>query len=223
MFILPFILLATQFSAIAATPLVARHNSHDNNAKGSTTKAVSATASATSTSAAASATATAGTVTDVTGTFGKTVALGGNVQNTDVLFTKGSIGPLEVEFQDVKANSVTVTENKTAGKAPTGFAFLETSSFKIALANGSNNLTLQKVDFIFGPVSEYSMCYEKDILLTLLNDYRRWSEGSRYFQVENRKAVHRYEYVCYLIDDAIGEQEFEADENEVTLTVNVSN
>ena len=65
-------------------------------------------------------------------------------------------GALEVEFQDVDANELTVTENKTPAAPPTGFKAIDTSSYKIALSKGADGLTLQKVDYIFDVTSKFS-------------------------------------------------------------------
>lgn len=65
-------------------------------------------------------------------------------------------GALEVEFQDVDANELTVTENKTPAAPPTGFKAIDPSSYKIALAQGADGLTLQKVDYIFDITSMFS-------------------------------------------------------------------
>lgn len=121
---------------------------------------------------------------EISGIFGKAVALGGGDIKTDVIFAKGvrwfqymllltcsymlngehcqAIGAFEVEFQDKNANTLTVTENKKpAGAAPTGFSFLDTSSYKIALAKGAKGLTLQKVDYIFDVTGESQQIYSR--------------------------------------------------------------
>lgn len=159
MFLLPVLLIAVQFCGIIAAPLEARNGRHGI-AKGIKGSSTTSSAAAAATSAATTPEAEEkGDELNLNGVFGTAVALGGGNVKTDVLFTKGSVGSLEVEFQDAKANSLTVTENKTPGKAPTGFALLDPSTYKIALKDGAANLTLQKVDFIFDPTSEFLFFY----------------------------------------------------------------
>lgn len=64
--------------------------------------------------------------------------------------TSQTTGSFEYEYQAAAADSITVSENKTPGTAPTGFEFLEPSTFKVALAQSKGEgLTLSKIDFIF--------------------------------------------------------------------------
>ncbi|KAF5331353.1 hypothetical protein D9611_011879 [Ephemerocybe angulata] len=204
--VLPFVLLATQILSAAAAPLAARHDgNHGSNiqkpaaSSASATKSASASASATATGmagATATATAKAG---DITGTFATAIPLLGGDQKTDVLFTKGTVGSLELEFQDKNTNTLTVTENKAPAKnsVPAGFAFLDPVTYKIALEKSAAGLTLQKVDFIFDPAS------------TALKgvDFAKAKVGKLCTETK-----------AFVISDAVGEQEFEDDENEVTLT-----
>ncbi|KAF6765502.1 hypothetical protein DFP72DRAFT_797982 [Ephemerocybe angulata] len=203
--VLPFVLLATQLLSAAAAPLAARHDGHGSNiqkpaasASASATKSASASASASTTGTGATATATA-KAGDITGTFATAIPLLGGDQKTDVLFTKGTVGSLEVEFQDKNTNTLTVTENKAPAKnsVPAGFAFLDPVTYKIALEKSAAGLTLQKVDFIFDPAS------------TALKgvDFAKAKVGKLCTETK-----------AFVISDAVGEQEFEADENEVTLT-----
>ncbi|KAJ7110818.1 hypothetical protein C8R43DRAFT_1113636 [Mycena crocata] len=211
MLLLPIILLVAQVSAL---PLGVRHKtknaalaSASASASVSATVAASASASATKSASAAAASQSASAAGDeegegnelnVEGTFDKAVKLGGGDVKTDVLFTKGSVGSLEVEFQDVNANTLTVTENKSPAKPPTGFKALETSSFKIALSEGSANLTLQKVDFVF----DIASAGLKGVDLSAAKIGKLCTEAN-----------------LFIIDEQLGELEFEAEENEISLTV----
>lgn len=60
-----------------------------------------------------------------------------------------------MEFQNADARTLTVTENATPGTAPAGFDFLEPVSYVIDLAEGTEGLTLQKVDYVLTAGSEY--------------------------------------------------------------------
>ncbi|PPQ93605.1 hypothetical protein CVT25_005485 [Psilocybe cyanescens] len=194
MLLLPVIVLAAQFSGVFSLPLEARHrafNAVKNASK--TTASSAAVSSATATPANAE-----GDELELTATFGTPVALGGGDVKTDVLFPKGVIGIFEVEFQDKNANTLTVTENKTPGTAPAGFAFLDPSTYKIVLDKGADNLTLQKVDFIFDP----TLATLKDVDIS-----------------KSRVGKLCTETNTFVISEALGEEEFEDDENEVTLTV----
>jgi hypothetical protein len=62
---------------------------------------------------------------------------------------------LEVEFQNAEARTLTVTQNENPVAAPPGFVAVEPTSFIIQLAEGADNLTLQKVDFILNAGSKY--------------------------------------------------------------------
>ncbi|KAF4623788.1 hypothetical protein D9613_001384 [Agrocybe pediades] len=209
MFVIPFLLLAVQFSGIIAAPLAESRFSRDLHAHGSNfakglkgakgaSSTTSAAAAATSSATATPATEEEGNELNINGAFATPVALGGGDVKTDVVFTKGVVGSLEIEFQDDKANTLTVTENKTPGKAPAGFTLLDPLTYRIELKDGADGLTLQKVDYIFDPNS------------AALKD------------VDISKAV--FGKLCtdtntFVIDDALGELEFEDDENEITLTV----
>ncbi|KFZ06270.1 hypothetical protein V501_07550 [Pseudogymnoascus sp. VKM F-4519 (FW-2642)] len=135
---------------------------------------------------------------DLAGIFGTAVALqGGDIQQ-DVLFTKSAVGSLEVEFKNAAGRTLTVTENKTPAAPPAGFQALEPSSFKINLAEGADALTLQKVDYVIDAASP-------DIVGL---DIANGQIGKLCTETNT-----------FVIDKALGELEFEADENELTLTV----
>ena len=42
-----------------------------------------------------------------------------------------------------------MVENKTTGAAPAGFAFADTSSYQVTLAEGAANITRQQIDNTF--------------------------------------------------------------------------
>lgn len=107
-----------------------------------------------------------------------------------------AIGIFEVEFQDKNANTLTVTENKTPGTAPAGFAFLDPSTYKIVLDKGADNLTLQKVDFIFDPTRMFSfpiISETQNIFIELC--FSRHTEGRGHLEVESWKAMHRDQHL----------------------------
>ncbi|KAK3688919.1 hypothetical protein B0T22DRAFT_349917, partial [Podospora appendiculata] len=129
--------------------------------------------------------------------FGVAVNLGGGDIKTDTNFPVGKNGNLEIEFKNTAARVLRVTENTTPGTAPTGFDFLEPVSYKVELGGGAKNLTLQKVDYIQSAASKAAGV---DI-----------SKG----QVGRLCA----ESNTFVVGAGVGELEFEADENELTLTV----
>ncbi|KAK2802337.1 hypothetical protein FQN51_004630 [Onygenales sp. PD_10] len=139
---------------------------------------------------------------EVAGVFDQPIALGGGDVKTDVLFTKSAVGALEVEFQNQEGRTLTVTENKTPAAPPTGFIAIEPSSFQINLAEGADGLTLQKVDYVFDvtnpAVAAMDLAQSKVGLLCTDRN-------------------------IFIVDDALGELEFEAEENEISLIVNNMN
>ncbi|KAK2786191.1 hypothetical protein FQN52_007937 [Onygenales sp. PD_12] len=149
---------------------------------------------------------------EVAGVFDQPIALGGGDVKTDVLFTKSvpidrpygpfAVGALEVEFQNQEGRTLTVTENKTPAAPPTGFVAIEPSSFQINLTEGADGLTLQKVDYVFDvtnpAVAAMDLAQSKVGLLCTDRN-------------------------IFIVDDALGELEFEAEENEISLIVNNMN
>jgi hypothetical protein len=94
-----------------------------------------------------------------------------------------------------------VTENTTPnGVAPEGFEFLETSSYTVALAvSKGEGLTLSKIDYIFDTAA--AGLAGKDITTSKVG--RLCAETG-----------------SFVISEALGEVEFEVEENEVTLNLN---
>lgn len=76
------------------------------------------------------------------------------------------VGALEVEYQNIDARTLTVTENKTPGAAPAGFVFADTSSYVVALAEGANNITRQQIDYVFDVNSQLPYSLNSYIIRT---------------------------------------------------------
>ncbi|PPQ78284.1 LOW QUALITY PROTEIN: hypothetical protein CVT25_011743 [Psilocybe cyanescens] len=222
MLLLPIIILAAQFSGIFSFPLQVR------------SKKTTSAAAAAETVAPANA---EGDEVELSGTFGTSVALGGGNVKTDVIFPKGvshsnkighhtllklwlflqAVGSFEFEFQDATANSVTVTENKTPGTAPAGFAFLDPSS--LSWPQGSKRYSAEDRHHL-RPCSQVFIIDYYDNLYTDLIPVSALT-GVDISQAKIGKLKKRTN--AFVINDNIGEQEFEADENEVTLTVKNGN
>ncbi|KAK8004052.1 hypothetical protein PG989_003771 [Apiospora arundinis] len=132
---------------------------------------------------------------EIEGAFGTPVPLVGGKKKQDTAF-KSTVGKFEVEFSADTARTLTVTENKTPGKAPTGFKLLEPSSFKVSLAEGGDKLTFGGIDYIFDPASAGL----KGVDLSKS-------------QVAKLDAASN----TFVVDAKLGELEFEADENEVAF------
>ncbi|KAK2759046.1 hypothetical protein FQN54_003145 [Arachnomyces sp. PD_36] len=139
---------------------------------------------------------------NVNGAFNQAIQLGGGNVKTDVLFTKSAVGALEVEFQNNVGRTLTVTENKAPAAPPAGFQALEPSSFQINLAEGAQGLTLQKVDYVLD-VTNANVAAQ---------DISQGQIGKLCTETNT-----------FIIDPAIGELEFEAEENELSLTVDNMN
>ncbi|KAK1637649.1 hypothetical protein BDP81DRAFT_318040, partial [Colletotrichum phormii] len=90
--------------------------------------------------------------------------------------------------------TLTVTENRSPAPPPAGFTAIEAVSYKVSLAEGAQGVTLSKIDYILNPGN------------TL--DISKGQVG-RLFPELN----------AFIIDPALGELEFEAEENELTLKV----
>lgn len=117
-----------------------------------------------------------------------------------ILTSIQAVGSFEFEFSNTAADTVTVTENKTPAAPPAGFELLETSSFKVALATSKGaGLTLSKIDYIFDTASPGVQ--GKDI-------------------TKARVGKLCTDTNSFTISETLGELEFEAEENEVTLNLN---
>ncbi|KAK8032122.1 hypothetical protein PG990_001856 [Apiospora arundinis] len=132
---------------------------------------------------------------EIEGAFGTPVPLVGGKKKQDTAF-KSTVGKFEVEFSADTARTLTVTENKTPGKAPKGFKLVEPSSFKVSLAEGGDKLTFGGIDYIFDPASAGL----KGVDLSKS-------------QVAKLDAASN----TFVVDAKLGELEFEADENEVAF------
>ncbi|KPM40133.1 hypothetical protein AK830_g6409 [Neonectria ditissima] len=128
------------------------------------------------------------------GLFGEAVALDGGDIKQDVLFPPGENGVLEVEFQNAEGRTLTVVENAAPAAPPAGFVALESKSYIIELAEGADGLTLSKVDYIL-------------------------TEGNALDISQGQIGRFCTEAGAFVIDPAVGELEFEVEENELTLTV----
>ncbi|KAM0282167.1 hypothetical protein ACHAQH_003207, partial [Verticillium albo-atrum] len=126
--------------------------------------------------------------------FDTPIAVGGNDVKTDTLYPPGVNGVFEVELQGAVGRTLTVTENKTPAAPPPGFVAVEPVSWIISLAEGTEGLTLQKVDYIL-----------------TANNTLDISKG--------QAARLCTETNAFVIGPAVGELEFEREENELTVTV----
>ncbi|ETN39814.1 uncharacterized protein HMPREF1541_06040 [Cyphellophora europaea CBS 101466] len=129
--------------------------------------------------------------------FGEQVALEGGDIKQDVLYPPSPAGAFEVEFQNSAGSTLTVVENKTPAAPPAGFVAVEPSSFNVQLAGGAaGGITLQKIDYFFDVTNPAIAAL--DLATTQVG---KLSADGCSFAIEQ------------------GELEFEADENELTLTV----
>nr|XP_036582100.1 uncharacterized protein CTRU02_08177 [Colletotrichum truncatum]KAF6790657.1 hypothetical protein CTRU02_08177 [Colletotrichum truncatum] len=131
---------------------------------------------------------------EIEGQFNVPVRLGGASVKQDVLYPPRKNGRFEVEFQNAIGRTLTVTENRAPAPPPPGFTSVEGVSWKVNLAEGAQGMTLSKIDFILNPGNTLDI-----------------SKGQigRLFPEAN----------AFIIDPALGELEFEAEENELTLKV----
>ncbi|KIW84355.1 hypothetical protein Z517_03605 [Fonsecaea pedrosoi CBS 271.37] len=193
--------------ALPAPPAIERRHLDERRSRAAT--AVSSTrapSAATATSCPAPGTppvnAAAGAETaqkiNINGTFSQAVALQGDDIQTDVLYPPSAIGSLEIEFKNRDGRTLNVRENKTPAPPPTGFVALEPSSFIVSLAGGTQGLTLQKVDYIFNVANPAVVAAN----IAQAQVGKLSADGCQ-----------------FVIDPALGELEFEAEENELSLTV----
>ncbi|PVI01028.1 hypothetical protein DM02DRAFT_706685 [Periconia macrospinosa] len=139
---------------------------------------------------------------ELQGEFDVAVELEGGGIKQDVLFTKSTVGSFEFEFQSAEADTLTVTEKEPGGVAPAGFDFVEQNAFDVALAiSEGQGLMLSKIDFVFDAASPEL-------------------EGVDVTQAQVGKLCA--ETGAFVIAESLGELEFEAEENEVTLNLNAN-
>ncbi|KAF9038763.1 hypothetical protein BJ165DRAFT_1531835 [Panaeolus papilionaceus] len=120
---------------------------------------------------------------------------GGNVM-TEVEF-KSAAGVFEVEFKSGDANTLTVSKKLATGIPPTGFRFLDASSFNVKLAKPTSPSSGLKIDYSF--------------------DTKAFVAAG----VDTSKAVIGklcHEANVFVVDN-LGKLEFEADDNELMLSV----
>ncbi|KAM0437914.1 hypothetical protein ACHAPT_002279 [Fusarium lateritium] len=131
------------------------------------------------------------------GEFDVPIVLPGG-SKVDTLYPPGQNGVFEIEFQNAEDRTLTVTQNTSPAAPPPGFRAVEPVSFIVNLAEGTEGLTLQKVDYILNSNSSLDI-----------------STG----------AIGRFcaEAGAFVIDPAIGELEFEAEENELLIKTNNMN
>ena len=127
---------------------------------------------------------------------------------------------MEVEFQNPDARTLTVTENATPGNAPVGFDFLEPVSYIIDVQGGTEGLTLQKVDYILTAGSKYPkptlhptcLVQRPNMCPTDTVDISQGQVGKLCANTNT-----------FVVGAGVGELEFEAEENELSLTVDDMN
>ncbi|CAG8975318.1 hypothetical protein HYALB_00010561 [Hymenoscyphus albidus] len=129
------------------------------------------------------------------GVMGTPFQLKGNNELQAISFVgSAGVGSMEIEYQNIDGRTLTVTENKTPGAAPLGFKLIDPSSYVVALAEGSSNITRQQIDYV-----------------TL----------DEALKAQNLSAVQTGKLCrdtnAFVVSSALGEQEFEADENESVL------
>ncbi|KAH7419480.1 hypothetical protein BKA64DRAFT_737655 [Cadophora sp. MPI-SDFR-AT-0126] len=137
---------------------------------------------------------------ELVGAFGTAVALEGGDIKQDTLFTKSAIGAFEFEFQSKAADELTVNENKTPAAPPAGFVAVEPSSFQVALGVSKGaGLTLSKIDYVFDGTNAALAAMD----LTQAKVGKLCADTG-----------------SFVIEETLGELEFEVEENEVTLNLN---
>jgi len=155
--------------------------------------------------------------TDVEGAFDKAIATPGGSSKTDILFPASvrhdfilsmdiitdvylqAAGSLEVEVNSTATNAVTVKKNASPVAPPTGFLFVDPSTFIISTDKATNTATDQvKVDYIFTPAVLAAVDPSKAVIGKL-------DEATKQF-ITDVKTLN-------------AEFEFEEDENEWSLVV----
>ncbi|KAJ4323528.1 hypothetical protein N0V84_004267 [Fusarium piperis] len=198
-------LLATQLSAIQAAPAAIQDDSRalvrprSPHARFSRLATVTSTIVPIETGAGSGEGGEEGAEDEVeqAGEFDVPIVLPGG-SKVDTLYPPGQNGVFEIEFQNAEDRTLTVTQNPSPAAPPAGFRAVEPVSFIVELAEGTEGLTLQKVDYILNPNSTLDI-----------------STG----------AIGRFcaEAGAFVIDPAVGELEFEAEENELLIKVDNMN
>ncbi|KAI8712084.1 hypothetical protein NCS52_01473700 [Fusarium sp. LHS14.1] len=207
-------LLATQLPAILAAPAAIQDDRRaivrprSPHARFSLVATVTSTIVPSQTSAAAGGGAEAGEgaeggeegaedEVEQAGEFDVPIVLPGG-SKVDTLYPPGQNGVFEIEFQNAEDRTLTVTQNTSPAAPPPGFRAVEPVSFIVNLAEGTEGLTLQKVDYILNANSTLDI-----------------STG----------AIGRFctEAGAFVIDPAVGELEFEVEENELLIKVDNMN
>ncbi|KAL2181125.1 uncharacterized protein P884DRAFT_312107 [Thermothelomyces heterothallicus CBS 202.75] len=203
------VLIAAQLLSALAAPALRRDEQTTSVSEGAATTTAEATTTTTTTAVpAATTTAAAGGDTgagegeegeenevEQQGQFGQVIQLSGGNVKIDTLFPAGTNGVFEVEFQNQQGRRLRVTENRNPAPPPQGFVALEPVSYKVELSGGragARGLTLQKIDYIRNANSTVDISAGK---------------VARFCQEAN----------AFVFGE--GELEFEAEENELTLTV----
>lgn len=131
---------------------------------------------------------------ELQGVFDQPVTLQGGDIKQDTLYPPGTNGGFEVEFQNAAGNTLTVAENPAPAPPPAGFSALEPVSYIVNLTDSAAGATLQKIDYILTAGNALDI-----------------SKG----KVGKLDAATN----TFIIDETVGELEFEVEENELTLTV----
>ncbi|KAI8821873.1 uncharacterized protein EV422DRAFT_556650 [Fimicolochytrium jonesii] len=127
--------------------------------------------------------------------FGKGTPVSGGDFKNDIAFPTSDVGLFELEYNASTPNVLSVTQNKNPAAAPPGFKFVDPTSFVVKMASPVQNATLQKIDYIFSAATAAAINVSAGVI-------GKFDAASMSFKV-----------------DGLGEFEFEADENEWTLTV----
>ncbi|KAI1336085.1 hypothetical protein F5Y15DRAFT_427378 [Xylariaceae sp. FL0016] len=105
-----------------------------------------------------------------------------------------TVGSFEVEFQDTAANSFTVTENTAPAAPPAGFVAVDPSSFKVQFTGAVDAITRGQIDYIGT---------NADVDISQAQIGRLCTETNTFV----------------IMDETVGEREFEAEENEIAVNL----
>ncbi|PPQ65258.1 hypothetical protein CVT24_011413 [Panaeolus cyanescens] len=127
-------------------------------------------------------------------TFGATLQFPGGSLKTDLLFPPSAAGLFELEHTGASPATAVVTAKTPSAAPPTGFVFVDPQSFVVTTSDTTGS-SLLKIDYIFSDAVKNAIDASKGVI-------GKFDAASNQFVIEN-----------------LGEFEFEADENEWTLTV----